>query len=253
MSEYYGVIRSSDKLEHYGVKGMKWGVRKALKRGGYLGERKLDKQYRKATKKLARLNQKANVSAQKEEARKHNRRAAIALGLGTAGLSVYGGAKLRVKQLKDMQAELLKEHDAILFGTKSLRKKRIVGAGKGIKKHGIGITAETLGADAPLNAPHVYSTPHPAFRKEPYVLPGGGGSGRTANFDRKMGLLAAATTGAMATAAYQKGRAMAAKRRTTAKGHAKAVAKRDAWAREMNTAFKGTKYGNTKRKGRKSK
>lgn len=41
MSEYYAVVRSTDHLAHYGVKGMKWGVRKnpqkqfykALKKG----------------------------------------------------------------------------------------------------------------------------------------------------------------------------------------------------------------------------
>ena len=29
MSKYYGVVRSNNSLSHYGVKGMKWGVRKA--------------------------------------------------------------------------------------------------------------------------------------------------------------------------------------------------------------------------------
>ena len=32
MAQYYGVERSSDCLAHYGVKGMKWRVRKALKK-----------------------------------------------------------------------------------------------------------------------------------------------------------------------------------------------------------------------------
>lgn len=28
MASYYGVVRSGESLTHYGVKGMKWGVRK---------------------------------------------------------------------------------------------------------------------------------------------------------------------------------------------------------------------------------
>lgn len=34
MSEYYGTpAASSDFLAHYGVKGMRWGVRKAIEKG----------------------------------------------------------------------------------------------------------------------------------------------------------------------------------------------------------------------------
>lgn len=32
MNEYYAVVRSSSALSHYGVKGMRWGVRRAIKR-----------------------------------------------------------------------------------------------------------------------------------------------------------------------------------------------------------------------------
>ena len=46
------------------------------------------------------------------------------------------------------------------------------------------------------------------------------------------------------TAAIAKGKAIAAKRRTTEKGHAKAVSERDAWKKEMKSAFSGTKYAN---------
>ena len=36
MSEYYAVVRSSDHLAHYGVKGMTWGVRKYINKQGGL-------------------------------------------------------------------------------------------------------------------------------------------------------------------------------------------------------------------------
>ena len=52
MSEYYAVVRSTDHLAHYGVKGMKWGVRKAIARGN---QKALDRHFRKAAKKLAKL------------------------------------------------------------------------------------------------------------------------------------------------------------------------------------------------------
>ena len=51
-NEYYAVIRSTDHLEHYGVKGMKWGVRKAIATGN---SKALDRHFRKAAKKLAKL------------------------------------------------------------------------------------------------------------------------------------------------------------------------------------------------------
>lgn len=49
---YYAVERSTDHLAHYGVKGMRWGVRRALATGN---QALLDKHYRKAAKKLAKL------------------------------------------------------------------------------------------------------------------------------------------------------------------------------------------------------
>lgn len=49
---YYAVERSTDHLAHYGVKGMRWGVRRAIATGN---QALLDKHYRKAAKKLAKL------------------------------------------------------------------------------------------------------------------------------------------------------------------------------------------------------
>lgn len=44
MAEYYAVERSPSYLAHYGVKGMRWGVRRAKERGD---EKALGRHYKK--------------------------------------------------------------------------------------------------------------------------------------------------------------------------------------------------------------
>lgn len=48
----YAVERSDEYLAHYGIRGMKWGVRRAIASGN---SNRLDRQYKKAQKKLAKL------------------------------------------------------------------------------------------------------------------------------------------------------------------------------------------------------
>lgn len=72
----YAVERDGAYLAHYGIKGMKWGVRKARESGN---DRALGRQYRKAAKKLAKLEKRATSG------KKYARRA-VALGAG-AGLA----------------------------------------------------------------------------------------------------------------------------------------------------------------------
>lgn len=80
---YYGVERSSEYLAHYGIRGMKWGVRKAIERGN---ERALSRQYKKAEKKLAKLERQANNGAKyARRASRLGRGAAVAGGLAIAG------------------------------------------------------------------------------------------------------------------------------------------------------------------------
>lgn len=85
-NEYmYAIERNGDYLAHYGIKGMKWGVRKAIERGN---SRALSRQYAKAQKKLAKLEKRA------ANGKKYAKRAA-ALGAGAAaagGLAAVGTA-----------------------------------------------------------------------------------------------------------------------------------------------------------------
>lgn len=82
----YAVERNDEYLEHYGIRGMKWGVRKAREMGGAKGAKRLSRQYAKASKKLAKLEKRAANS------KKYARRAAF-LGAGAAaagGLAAAG-------------------------------------------------------------------------------------------------------------------------------------------------------------------
>lgn len=83
----YAIDRSDEYLEHYGIKGMRWGVRKAIERGGTgLGNRRLARQYRKAQKKLAKLEARANNGAKYAK-----RAAALGAGAAAAGGLAYAG------------------------------------------------------------------------------------------------------------------------------------------------------------------
>ena len=84
-NEYYGTATTptEDFLAHYGVRGMKWGVRKALMKGN---EKRLARNFAKAEKKLAKLQKRAKSGDQ------YKKRAAL-LGAGAAaagGLAIAG-------------------------------------------------------------------------------------------------------------------------------------------------------------------
>lgn len=88
----YAIDRSDEYLAHYGIKGMKWGVRKAIETGN---GKKLDRAYRKAAKKLAKLEKRADSGS------KYARRAAV-LGAGAAvagGLAGIGPRKATAKSV----------------------------------------------------------------------------------------------------------------------------------------------------------
>jgi hypothetical protein len=93
MSEYYAVIRSTDHLAHYGVKGMKWGVRRAIERGN---TRALSRHYNRAARKLEKLTTKTDkefiTKVKRKSARQAPAQAALgglASGLGTFAINSH--------------------------------------------------------------------------------------------------------------------------------------------------------------------
>lgn len=156
MAEYYGVTRTPEYLAHYGVKGMRWGVRRALKRGD---DKALQKHYKKATRKLLKLSTHTNRALMKKQ---------------------YDQAKMNM-----------------LYG--------------GISSAGLsaGLTA---GANSRL----------PIKKNLLYSGIAGLGGGVAGAFASSKGIMSG--------------------RHLSDKGHAKAIAKRDQWQRDMRDAFKGTKY-----------
>lgn len=84
---YYAVERTGDHLAHYGIKGMRWGVRKAIVMGN---QKKLDQHFKKAAKKLSKLQDKALHSG--KYAAKAAAYGVAAAGTGSVAIGDTSGA-----------------------------------------------------------------------------------------------------------------------------------------------------------------
>lgn len=270
MSEYYAVIRSDSELAHYGVKGMKWGVRKALAAKGNRGERKLARQYKKAARKLARLNVNADVNMQRKIAEQQKKISKIAGRVGVAGLSMGVGSgagsallsksaskiaraadaahRKNSKGFDKISSDILRKHDKKFRSDWGALSKKV--DSRGNRPYEVrDIRQEQLAKNAIKNhtaaQEGIYSTykqnrvsENAAMSKAENRL----NAAKTLNkIQRAAGGIGAVGLGISAGAAIMSKRA---KNLTTAKGHAKAVAKRDAWKKQMQSAFKGTQYAN---------
>lgn len=243
-NEYYGAASTptSDFLAHYGVKGMKWGVRKAIASGN---SRRLGRQYAKAQKKLAKLEKRA------ASGKKYARRAA-ALGAGAAaagGLAAVGtrgvgiglnaaGDALRTLGRTPGKGSGVKRH-ATSAGLALNRAGEAVttwGAGSGVGK------LAKRGANAALQA-----TPNNLTRAANKALKSGGHAGIGSQIN-KLDTISnsgyARLAGAAVGAGLGAGAAYNAYRAATTK---KAARKAAEFRREMNKAFAGTKYANSGR------
>ena len=221
-NEYYGVASTptDDFLAHYGVKGMRWGVRKAIEKGN---TKALSRHYAKAQKKLAKLNAKTDIGIQQAKADKLNKVEKRAAKIGATGAGTIAGLHLS----SDISGVLGR-----IYARKALDARN--------KYRNSIENYDSIAADQARDLARTYE--HASDRAY------GRKSRIEGNFNPSVSgigqMLGAATIGSLGAAAVAKGKAIAAKRRTTAEGHAKAVAKRDAWKKEMNSAFGGTKYAN---------
>lgn len=138
---YYGVTRTDEYLAHYGIKGMKWGVRKAIESGN---SARLGRQYRKAQKKLAKLEARAN------NGKKYAKRAA-ALGAGAAaagGLAAAGTTRI---------AQGIRRAGIAGVGATKAVGEALVSAGgsKKLRSTGIGAKMRTAGHKMQTISPNV--------------------------------------------------------------------------------------------------
>ena len=264
----YAIERNDEYLAHFGVKGMRWGVRKARETGN---SRRLGRMYQKAAKKLAKLEKRA------ASGKKYARRAAAlgagaavaggAAALGTAGVgnimransalaghaqkaagkvvrtAGHIGSRLGIKGATRLSSAGLKMQRSSDLATKAMYK-----AGRDVTRwgqhHSIGKAAgsklyKTLGSNDNLNRQLVKST-----------------GTNIAGYEQKLGRIsnnAIARIGAGAIGAGLAGAAgYNAYRAATTKRAAKKAA---AWKSEMNKAFAGTQYANGggNRQGKKRK
>lgn len=233
MAEYYAVERSSEYLAHYGVRGMRWGVRKAMSKHSIAARDALmKKQYSKASKKLAKLNAKADINQQKQRAEKFDKSSKfyrkvgrVGLGLAVAGTGgsalasrvLTPGVMKRFHQRRDMINKTIdSDYNDLVKGHASWTADQIKESAS--KMH----NQNQAWADAEHRSVDTFK-----------------------NVSQAIGAAGAGTAiGAYGGAALHKIVANRARKRTTAEGHKKAVSERDAWQREMDKAFKGTKYAN---------
>lgn len=138
---YYGVTRTDEYLAHYGIKGMKWGVRKAIASGN---SARLGRQYRKAQKKLAKLEARAaNGKKYAKRAAALGAGAAAAGGLAVAGTTGVGTALTRAGNAAAAGGRGLGKAMATVGGSKLLRKSK---AGAALRTAGYNLQNVAPGA-----------------------------------------------------------------------------------------------------------
>lgn len=264
-STYYGISGlGDDTLAHHGIKGQKWGVRRFQNADGTYTQagrnryftddgnlsKKGERAYRKDLKKLNKLKARADISQQKKNIEKYEKRADTAKKVGIAAGAVAAGAAVGKVPIYGRRSQIHRLAD--------IADNRLDTLGKINRAHGykelyriatrenwakypeatdrrLALMQRQFNAKA-LDARHRYENTVAPLKKELNVL-------KKANTVRK-GVAIASTgvaVGAGATYVYSKIQANAARKRISDIGHEKAVA-------DVNRQIEHMKqtYGNVK-------
>ncbi|MDT3387319.1 MAG: hypothetical protein LIR46_06090 [Bacteroidota bacterium] len=245
-NEYYGIASTptEDFLAHYGIRGMKWGVRKSIERGNDVA---LGRHYQKARKKLAKLEkQAAKVSKYKKRAIGMGIGAAAAGGLAAAGTKGVGaatrgagavmakgsqtvGSALANIRGNSKAAAALRNAGATIFKKGSSAGIAMQGAGRDIERWGKGNSmSKNIGKTVIDATGSTRNTVASTIRNNASKLHNSGVSNNT---------LARIGAGAVGVGLAAGAARNAYKARTAEK-------KAKQFRAEMNKAFAGTKYAN---------
>ena len=215
MSEYYAVVRSGDNhLAHYGVKGMKWGVRKAIERGD---AKALGRHYAKALKKLNRLESNANITTQERRASRNKKIAAAGLGVGAAGAAGAINQHLKQKIIADKFRKAKDElHNVYSPSYMNSQHEKFIN--NDYEGYQAGRDRTNKAWDNYYHATDDATYRDNLIQKNKVISAGIGAAG-------------------LGTAAVAGGRAVLAKYRSSKKGHAKAEAKANEFRKQFNSVF----------------
>lgn len=252
MAEYYAINRHEQHLMHYGIKGMRWGVRKAIERKD---SKAYARHYHKALKKLAKLEKRANNGA------KYARRAAmLGTAAGLTGGVAFQGAGGIVSGLTKRARNIRKAANNSLNGEKlakaEIKSQKLDSAARSLsewsratpfaesaKKKADAAYREAVRATTEKGGKY-YNISEKAKREYRMAIQkkGEDAIARANKLTRGKMLRAgavAATAGLLGAAGYNAYRAATTKR---------AAAKADQWRNEINKTF-GTNYSKKKRRG----
>ena len=242
----YAIERNDEYLAHYGIRGMKWGVRKAREMGGAKGAARLSKQYAKASKKLAKLEKRAANSG--KYAKRAARMGAGAAALGTAAIA--GSASNVTKGIYGVAGRLGKFKQGAQLARKfnSAYSQNALGAAKSGIYAAAGKAGKFKeGAQAARKLENAYNSGINAGKKGIYAAAGKAGKFKEGaqaarKFEsgaRNLSVGQVARIGAgVVGAGLAVGAAKNAYRAATAKKKA------EKFRSAMNESFKGTQYAN---------